>query len=523
MRNKVVADSGFVFSPELDAKMKSVNIDPSLTKRTIDAFNAGKYDGYEPIEAKEIPGIDGESVIEIKEGSNIIVGLATAQALFDSKGINIELRDFAEIDEAGNAIFSFDALTKIGNELFPYVGYGMLNGGSASSYVDKKKNSGGYPALYELYRNQIESASTYNEIPKGLTEAYINPDGSKGFDIMEIKIRALLIRALQYMRTHEGTTSQDVVKMFQMDSVLNHEIIQSKLEEYQNSPLLKDLLEALGDVSLKDIFLTGSQPLLAAITAGGRPADVFTTATGKKHGLIPMPRGHGHNFEVLKDVFTSLYKSGVRYYYLGNIDNMANMYDPASVAALAITGKNGAFDFSFKTKADVKGGVLIKDQFGKYNCGDIGVAVKEEKIKELDEKGHPILFNCATGVFDLEWIITNIDNIADNLPMRVSVQKKDAGTYVQAEQVTWEVIGMMANPMFIAVNKDARFLAAKMYTELLMTSGIGLDNANYPEEYRELATQLNQGLHSVLVKDYGMMLKDGKWQPLSIENLLPED
>ena len=88
MRNKVIANSSYVFSPELDAKMKDVNIDPGLTKRTIDALNAGKYDGYQAIEAKEIPGIDGESVIKLEPGCSLKVNLSNAQAMFDAKGIN---------------------------------------------------------------------------------------------------------------------------------------------------------------------------------------------------------------------------------------------------------------------------------------------------------------------------------------------------------------------------------------------------------------------------------------------------
>ena len=518
MRNKVVSNSSYVFSPELDTQMRELKIDPLLTQVTLDALNKGKFKD-EPIHAETIPGIDGKTVIVLADGCSVSVNLGIAQARFDSYGIEIDLNQFAVVDEEGYAEFSFNDLTDIGEELLPYVAYGMLNGGSASSYVDMHKNSKGYPGLFNLFHTQLENASKNKDTPKGLTEAYINPDGSKGFEMIELKIRALLIRALRYIDTHKGVSPKEVLNMFQMDSVLNHTFIQNRFAEYQNSPILKDLLMKLGHIKLKDVVFTASQPLLAAFTSGKSPAQVFTKAKGKKYGLVPMPRGHGHSFEVLKSVLTKLYNSGVRYYYLGNIDNMANTYDPATVAALALTGKNAAFDFSFKTKADVKGGVLIIDQHGRYTCGEIGVSVKEKLIHELEAKGHPVLFNCATGLFDLEWIITNFDKIISELPMRVSVQTKDTGTYTQVEQLIWDVIALMPDPLIVAVSKDERFLAAKMFLELLMTSGIELDNPAYPKEEQVIAKHLSAGLHKLLVNEYGMTLKNGKWEPISLESL----
>src|SRR5690606_31472659 len=118
-----------------------------------------------------------------------------------------------------------------------------------------------------------------------------------------------------------------------------------------------------------------------------------------------------------------------------------------------------------KTAADVKGGIAIIDQFNKLNCGDIGVAVSKEEVAKAEAEGKTILFNTATGLFDLKYLLSVLERVIEKLPMRISTQDKDAGVYQQMEQVTWEVIGMIEDPLLLAVDKYDRFIAAKMLVE----------------------------------------------------------
>jgi hypothetical protein len=159
---------------------------------------------------------------------------------------------------------------------------------------------------------------------------------------------------------------------------------------------------------------------------------------------------------------------------------------------------------------DVKGGILVYDRTGGLNCGDIGPAVGKNEVFAAEESGKNILFNCASGVFSLDYLVPNLDYIVEHLPMRISDQNKDAGKYSQAEQVTWEIIGMLDDPIIFGVDKYRRFLAAKMILDTFLTSGLERERA---VEIQPAAAQLADGLATVLRKDYAMELRNGRWVP----------
>ncbi|HWP67748.1 MAG TPA: hypothetical protein VN437_00515, partial [Rectinemataceae bacterium] len=136
-----------------------------------------------------------------------------------------------------------------------------------------------------------------------------------------------------------------------------------------------------------------------------------------------------------------------------------------------------------------------------------------EQVLELERKVFPILFNCASGIFDLEFLVPRIDAIAKKLPVRISDQDKDAGRYSQAEQVTWEVTGILPSFIAFAVDKKKRFLAAKLLIETLLTSGLGLEDPRMPGDVKDTAAQLHDGLEAALEQVYGLKAVDGKWFP----------
>ena len=145
---------------------------------------------------------------------------------------------------------------------------------------------------------------------------------------------------------------------------------------------------------------------------------------------------------------------------------------------------------------------------------------RSEDVAEAQDAGKPILFNAATGLFNLDYLVSNIDHITKELPTRFTDQNKDAGKYSQAEQVTWEVLGMLDDFLVFSVSKWNRLLAAKLLSETLMTSGIKLDSPDYPTsddpatDLQGTAQKLHDGLVAKLETEYQMQRTDGLWSPV---------
>jgi hypothetical protein len=66
------------------------------------------------------------------------------------------------------------------------------------------------------------------------------------------------------------------------------------------------------------------------------------------------------------------------------------------------------------------------------------------------------------------------------------------------------------------VNKERRFLAAKMLAEMLLTSGFGNDVPSVPEVLRQVGAALHDGQSWLLQNVYGLELVNGRWVPPEI-------
>jgi len=105
----------------------------------------------------------------------------------------------------------------------------------------------------------------------------------------------------------------------------------------------------------------------------------------------------------------------------------------------------------------------------------------------------------------------------------VSDQDKEAGKYAQAEQTTWEILALMNNPQIIAVQKNRRFIAAKMLLETFFASPRGniLDQAPEVEiEIKETSKNLRKGLEELLVHEFGLVQHNGRHRPQSLSELV---
>ena len=525
--------------------MREQRIDADLTLSILDNYNAGKYDNVQPVTAAGIPTVDGDTIIDRTVPAGLRLPLNSVRRQLEALLPSVSVESVATV-EGAECVFSEEQLRDLGRRLLPLVSYGVLNGGSATSYADEKKNRSLSKDLFDLLRGDFQPLAEMSRgRAKGLTPAYLNPDGSPGATFLELKMRANLVQALQYQRAaaagsrsagpgeaacDAGSSAPGLLPlfpMFQMTSVYNTDEVAAAYDGFRDSSMLKGLIAATGiDITR---VLTGVQPLIAAYTHGeaGRPKRIFDRAHGRPNNALPLPGGHGQNFAVLRETYRELYRMGKRFVYLGNVDNLGFTVDEVSVAYLALTGKQAGFDFSFRTSVDVKGGILVRDRSDRLACADIGPAISAEEVFSAEARGSRILFNCATGLFALDYLVRQLDRIIDELPMRFSDQDKDAGRYSQAEQVTWEIIGMLDDFLIFGVNKYDRFLAAKMLLETLMTSGRKLDSAAYPTDSNPAANlqltahRLHDGLVRRLQSSYALHLQHGRWEPLAPAEITP--
>ncbi len=502
--------------------LRQERVDAELAYALLNNYNQGLYDHIRPFEVKDIPSIDGTSIIDMR--GDIRIRLKVADVLANLEELSVSLSpSWLPPQEQGHFLFTRSALQELGIRLFPYVAYGVLNGGSATSYIDYKKNSSFDNGLFANAEKEFSRmASVSQGKSKGLSPAFLQPDGSIGPSFLELKLRSLMVKALHY-EAATGLRNPNLFPFFQMTSVYNDEEMQKAFAEFPHQPLLEDLASYTGlHIGTP---MTGVQPLIAAYTHSreGKPKRIFTNAYGIPGKILPLPGGHGQNFRALKSVYRSLFEEGIRFAYLGNVDNIGYTIDPVSLALLAVTGKQAGFDFAFKTPVDVKGGILVRDSRGALNCVDIGSAISREEVLSIEKTGKYILFNAATGLFNLPFLLKELDRIIEGLPVRFTDQEKDAGFYSQAEQMTWEIIGMLDDFLIFAIDKYERFLAAKLLIETLMTSGLCVRgetcSGGCEARYRDLSINLFRGLQSRLKNEYGMKLEKNRWVAKSVEEL----
>ncbi len=523
-------------SKKIRKKMEEAGVDAGLTLDILNNYNRGRYDHVRPLKADSLPEPDGKRIVDVRSEVSWKLDKETARMRCAKIDPNIDPEEYGKADEDGRSVvFDREALQRLGRRLLLYVSYGILNGGSATSYFDRRKNSSFHSGLFDQTMELFGPfAEKYAGKSKGVTPGFVNPDGTGGLSFIELTMRSLLVAALRYRREFGRTSADDARRqgtaapadsvleplfpMFQMTSVRNNTEILKAYEQFRRSPCLEPLIEETG-LNITEV-LTGVQPLIAAYTHSeeGTPKFLFTRAYGKKDEILPLPGGHGQNFFVLKEVYTKLYEMGKRFVYLTNVDNLGSTVDPVSIALMALSGKQAGFDFSYRTPVDVKGGILVEDRHYGLTCADIGPAISKDEVFSYEASGTPVLFNCATGLFSLEYLVPRLDEIAERLPVRFSDQNKDAGKYSQAEQVTWEVLSLLDDFLVFAVDKYERFLAAKLFLENLLTSGIGLDVLG-DEKFHDVAEKLHHGLVRKLETDYGMKQVGGVWMPMTPEEL----
>jgi UTP--glucose-1-phosphate uridylyltransferase len=512
-------------TPRLRDDLRAKGVDIDRTLRVVDLLNAETNirTAAAGIESARLPSAGDARIRDLQNGRTFRMAWKESKDRFDALG-------FADIWTSSGTrdgdfwVADISTLRDLGIRLYPRVAYGVLNGGSATTYGDRKKNQSLDPASFSLFERDFERlAQELHDKPKGITCAYVEADGSPGPSFLLLKFRSLLIHALEYRRL-TGDRERPVLPFFQMTSMATDTPLKQAYEEYREHPLLADLI---GPAGIDPTKAEGAvQGFLAALThsAEGKERRIFDRAYGKSDTGLAMPGGHGENFRVLSKVYASLRSRGYRWIYIGNVDNSGYTIDPVAIAAAALGEAQGAMEFSWRTALDVKGGVLVERPGGILSVADIGQAIRPEDLAEQEASGGTALFNCATGLFDLEYLVPRLEAIADTLPIRVSDQDKEAGRYSQAEQTTWEVLGLLDRPQIFAVPKERRFIAAKMLMETLLAGPLGAridSEPTVPPTIRETAARLRKGLYYLLENEYGFSGPDasGRRRALSAQEL----
>ncbi|NNM67199.1 MAG: hypothetical protein HKM06_04205 [Spirochaetales bacterium] len=497
----------------LSQQLLQVGADPRLTLEILASLNSGKL--VAPgVQVESFPGIDGSTVWDWRDPQTVKIQRSQAEAAFTTYFPELKLGDWAE-PTSDFWTFSLASLEKLGLALSRFAAFGVLNGGMATSYGDSKKNRGLSEGLFTVFQDTLETlARTYEGRPKGITPAFLQPDGSPGPSFLELKLRHLL--RLNRASAQAGWQGPGML-LFQMTSLATDAPLQEAFKNYAHSPLLA------GWQGAYPIDLTAPptrvQNLVGTFTPAsqGLPRQLFTIPGSVGPRPYALPGGHGQNFRVLADLYKELRGWGYRFFWLGNIDNLGNLPSLKSLALLALTGAPAAFDFSFKTAVDVKGGVLYREPSGRLNCADLGAGLDHALVKDAESSGRPVLFNCATGLFNLDQLLAHLDAIIRDLPVRVSEQDKDIGRYAQAELNTWEVIGLLDKPLILGVDKKKRFLASKLLIDGLLTSGLKRSHPWFStsegQSWAKVADELNAGLVNLLNGPYGMRQIKGRWVP----------
>jgi hypothetical protein len=499
--------------------MESKGIDFNFSTDILAAYNAGAYDQVGAVKAAGVPPIDGRNVIDLRTSGREVAGWFATPAKEATERLSVlGIKDpgrFGEIHGSGTSaemLFSPSGLDELGKLLLGHTAYGVLNGGSATSYADGKKNLALGAEVFTAVKPAFERiVPLCQDKPKGMTPAYINPDGSPGASFLELKMRARLL--LSRKAGWNGFLGPEFMPLFQMTSVSNDSALSAFYEEASKGPFLGPLSRSLGLEPAR--WRGGIQPLISAFThsSEGRPKHFFDRAYDIADSALALPGGHGQCFRVLASTFKDLRDSGKRFAYLGNVDNLGFTPYPRELALFALSGKPAAFEFAVRTPVDVKGGILVRTSANGNTIADIGSALAFDELLRLEKDGNAILFNCATGLFDLNYLVPRLGELSTALPVRFTDQDKDAGKYSQAEQVTWEIAGLLPSFLAFVVEKRERFLAAKLLVETLVTSGVGLGTGLFPPEMSAAAIGLKKGLERLLSGVYGLSLEGGRWVP----------
>ena len=485
--------------------LRAHNIDPLATQEAIRRLNGRTPHSTAPVTAHLAPRTH-RHIIDARGRTRLTLSTEALrdrlERLLSPSQVTSVWHTLPPSDGAHTSV-DHNTLRHVGYLLYPQVAFGVLNGGSATSYADRTKNQRYSPSLFHALEQQFEiAAQRSRNTPKALAPALFGDEGQESDSFLCIKMRHLLVEIYRSRLYGAEFGAAPSMPFFQMTSDFTDAPVRRAMEELTQHPSLAPLIER--GYTLNWNNYTATQTLLAALDRDTHQQ--YRVYLNDQHKPRALPGGHGQNFAVLEEIYTRLLHQGYRFALLGNIDNIGYTLDPVGLAVCALQDVPAAFEFCERTRLDVKGGVLA-DYGGALGNAEIGIDISLADVQEQEKERGRALFNCAIGLLNLERLLPTLKDIIATLPYRLNEQDNDFGHYWQSEQITWEIIKMLDNPLVLVVDKQKRLLPAKLLLDTLLVSGFG---ANSNDDTAALSTILHGGTRAVVTERYGY-----NWEPNS--------
>ena len=492
-------------SPRLTVEQRHLlqahNIDSEMSYAMLARLNSLPSEGQS--DAKRLPSSDHPQLVDMRQKASL--SLSTDQLRHRLEQLlppPVVARYWQQLSPpATTCTLNSEALRKLGYLLYPQVAFGILNGGSATSYADRTKNKRLSSSLFAALEPHFqEAAAAATGHPKAICAAFVGHQGRRGDSFLLMKMRHLLVELKRSQHYGARYSAAPTMPLFQMTSDFTDQPVRQAMERYCGDAALQPFLQEGAALRWKDLLAI--QKLVAALDRDEQGHwRIFFNREGLPRAL---PGGHGQSFAILASLYRQLQQEGYRFALLGNIDNLGYSINPIGLALCALRDAPAAFEFCPRSPLDIKGGILCQDNHGRLRNAEIGIDITLEELQKQEQQGGVALFNCAIGLFNLEQLVPRLNHIVETLPYRLNAQENDFGRYWQVEQISWEVIGMLDNPLILQVEKGERFLAAKMLLETLLISGFG---ANLSGRIAQVGKSLHQSARVVVQERYGY-----RWQ-----------
>lgn len=513
--------SVLTFSSQDKSLLADANIDYELTQTLLDTLRhqrtASAHDNDTP-ERLEIPEIDNRQIIDCREAITLRThyqrAIAQLAKYIPYDTLQSDIVPMVQRHTDGHTVrWDNKLLERVGRALYPVCAYGLLNGGSATSYIDQLHNHRFSPPLFQQWKERFDDAhAKYAHLPKALCPALYNYDGTAGPTFMELHARHV---------TRASAACATPIPLFQMtNSVSNADITRATQAAFgRHYPAAPKRASAHYMDAAEERMLCVAQPLVAtfAYRTGDTefPMDATPALFRERASTLPygLPGGHGQCFHALRAILEGLLDNGTRFIFLGNVDNLGYTINPIGLAYLALEGGVGGFEAVPRSAVDIKGGVFVRTREGRMRNTELGGGVTMDEVAQSEAAGKTVLFNCAVGLFDLERLLLRLDEYLRLLPVHCMHKKTARGEYWQLEQLAWDIVECIDDPYIFVSNKTERFLSAKLIIESFILSGLP---AKMPPHLSDIATRLHNATQDSMAREYGVLYKEGAWWQESI-------
>ena len=117
-----------------------MEIDFELGKKILAAVNASRNLEVKTLDVDILPHPDGKDIFVLRSNMKFPISRAQTEKVLEKFSIPHSVMEGVKCTD-GTFCFTFDTLHRLGLYLIPYLSYGILNGGMATSYCDVKNNS----------------------------------------------------------------------------------------------------------------------------------------------------------------------------------------------------------------------------------------------------------------------------------------------------------------------------------------------------------------------------------------------